>query len=293
MMKRCLVSVAALSISSLASVPVGAKSYESDYAWFDGIEKLLSDAKTRAEGVKGLETQFPGFSQRLKRAVGLSGRRWEESWNYDENAKAEIVKPAVLQSLGIKMTQQGARGTQSAGVMHTYGYLFSLLETPYGRKGKRWIEAEIDRRLDLKAKHLSVHPARGEFLANLTQVLDELSRRAEHRIEEVSLTKGNKNTGQWKVATFLVPFLKPHSDSKNQETHLLFYGVKRTKTARFWSWVTAFPVNEGMAQSIRKVSQPEGGKAPYQPRFNWNPSLVPGESFELIRMSYRDSGTTR
>src|SRR5262245_13206806 len=64
---------------------------------------------------------------------------WGRSANFDENAQSVIVDPAIVRAVG-ETAGVPARGRfVHAGLLHTYGYLFSLIETPYGAKRDRWV----------------------------------------------------------------------------------------------------------------------------------------------------------
>lgn len=53
-------------------------------------------------------------------------------------------------------------------MQHTYGYLFSVLETPYGFKRARWVTPVIDDGLGLPAGTIAPLPAAGTLLGNVT-----------------------------------------------------------------------------------------------------------------------------
>jgi len=55
-----------------------------------------------------------------------------------------------------------------AGVQHTYGYLFSVLPTPYGYKRSRWVEPTIDDGLGLPRGTIAPVPVAGTLLGNVT-----------------------------------------------------------------------------------------------------------------------------
>ncbi|MDO9181974.1 MAG: hypothetical protein Q7U04_06180, partial [Bacteriovorax sp.] len=55
-----------------------------------------------------------------------------------------------------------------AGITHTYGYLFSTLETPYGFKRKRWVEPSVNYAFSLNGNSLSPETIQGGMLSNIT-----------------------------------------------------------------------------------------------------------------------------
>ena len=115
-----------------------------------------------------LEDELPGLRRNLNLAAGVSARNWTECTVFDELAKAEILPGKAMSGLGIRRAVTSGVAHAPAGLMHTYGYLFSQLQTAYGLKGKRWIESRLDERLGLPAGTFSPLAAEGEFAANLT-----------------------------------------------------------------------------------------------------------------------------
>ncbi|MGC3970942.1 MAG: hypothetical protein QM775_27505 [Pirellulales bacterium] len=59
---------------------------------------------------------------------------WGRSVNFDEHAGQTIVDPAIVEVVG-ELAGKSMRGeVVHAGLLHTYGYLFSVIDTPYGAK---------------------------------------------------------------------------------------------------------------------------------------------------------------
>ena len=58
---------------------------------------------------------------------------WGRSVNADENTGETIVHPAILAAIGALAGVPMRGRFVQAGLQHTYGYLFSLIDTPYGR----------------------------------------------------------------------------------------------------------------------------------------------------------------
>lgn len=65
---------------------------------------------------------------------------WGTSLNYEKNVNNHIVDSELLLSIG-ELAGWKEKETLffHAGLLHTYGYLFSKLSTPYGYKRERWI----------------------------------------------------------------------------------------------------------------------------------------------------------
>lgn len=101
---------------------------------------------------------------------------WGTSANFDENARATIVQPAILDEIGRRAGVVIRDGEVChAGLLHTYGYLFSTLETPYGYKRERWLQPTIERGLRLETGVLQAIPVGGTLLANVTCLLAHLA----------------------------------------------------------------------------------------------------------------------
>jgi hypothetical protein len=62
-----------------------------------------------------------------------------------------------------------------AGVQHTYSYLFSLLQTPYGYKRARWVEPDVTSGFGLPAGTLGPTPPDGTLFENATYLAGEIA----------------------------------------------------------------------------------------------------------------------
>lgn len=258
-----IVVAAALAASGRASA---APSYETYAKLYD---RLMNGA-TAAQ----LEDALPGLAGNLRTANEVSARYWTASTPYDELAKAYILPDRVMDALGIRREKTEGVVHVPAGLMHTYGYLFSQLKTAYGLKGKRWIESRLDERLGLPAGTFSPVAPRGEFTSNVTSVLLQLigakaqiptaaklrpRAKVAGRIEQAVRWSG---PGGESVFTYLVE-LKPLPRFETADTHLLIYETFDGKEHRL---VTAFPVDRKFAETIMKT--PPSSSAAFAPRFN-------------------------
>jgi hypothetical protein len=245
-----------------------------DYETFARLHARLLDKDT----AKQLEDDLPRLRRSLKIAGDASGKYWTDCTVFDELAKAEILPEKAMTALGIPRVVTGGVAHSPAGVMHTYGYLFSQLQTAYGLKGKRWIESRLDERLGLPAGTFSPLTAEGEFASNLTSTLFQLIGVTEKVAHAAKLKPAAKALGRveqrvtWKtpdgktvkasVFTYLVP-LAPLAGFTTSDDYLLIYEVLRDGRHRF---TTAFPVGKGFADGIMSV-KPD--KEPvFKPRFN-------------------------
>lgn len=259
-----------LPFLSASSGPPAALSYET----FAGLYARLLGGETAVQ----ISDTMPGLSHNLKTALRVSESYWTDCTPYDELAKEDILPVGVLAALGIPRRIDGGVAHVPAGVMHTYGYLFSQLKTAYGLKGKRWIESRLDERLGLPAGTFSPQAPRGEFASNVTSALlqlagekPKLSRAARLKPSAAVLGRIEQNV-TWRapdgreiaavVVTRLVE-LKPLEGLETDDVALLIYEVVRDGRRRL---VTAFPVGRGFADELARAKFSE--EAAFKPRFN-------------------------
>lgn len=215
------------------------------------------------ETAKDLEDVLPGLARNLEAARRVSDAEWTDSVVRDELADGDILPAKVLAGLGILPTVSSGVAHVPAGVMHTYGYLFSQLKTAYGLKGRRWTQSRLDERLGLAPGTFSPRPPRGEFTANVTKALRDLIKTGRGgRVEEAVLwrTPTGVEVGGT-VRTYLFP-LKA-LPGLEAETHLLIYELETGGRRRL---VTTFPVSAAFAAGLM-AAQPES-TASFVPRFN-------------------------
>lgn len=254
----------------------------------------------RFAAVRALERRMPGFSRRFEKAHHPELLAcWAHSSPIDANAHGEILPEATRARLGMTTAYLSeTRPFVHAGLMHSYGYLFSTLQTPYGLKGKRWVESRIDERLGLAAGTLAPVPVEGgEFLHNLTWLLYHLTGDWEAippalqgRIAgEISPSLGRKedfprpegvveekvayeNGEHLVVRTHFFP-LAPLADYETRDASLLVYSVvyPGSEIPRL---VTAFPVDAGF---VARVLDPNAPAVEFVSRYNLvlDPAVVP------------------
>jgi len=244
----------------------------------DAMLVRLHARLSAGEPAKRLEDELPRLGRNLNIAREISSRYWTDCTIVDELAKAEILSARTMKALGIRLKSTGSVSHASAGLMHTYGYLFSRLPTAYGYKSKRWVESRLDERLGLPAGTFSPLATEGEFASNLTSVLFQLIGAPVKIARAAPLTPAAKALGHveqrvtWKtgrgtkveasVFTHLVP-LAPLPGHKTSDTHLLVYAVRRDGHHRL---TTAFPVARAFAETIQRT-QPDAEPV-FSPRFN-------------------------
>lgn len=183
---------------------------------------------------------------------------WGRSSNIDAGAKKPVVKPELLAELSELAGQDFDRENQvaNAGLLHTYGYLLSNLETPFGFKRDRWTKGDLERGLGLKRGFISPKPRTGTLLSNLTEVFRSLDQRRGLRLTQTMPEPGVTLT------TALIDFDPKPADPKADSAGL-FYSCKVESREYF---VTAFPVGGWMVGKIQKSARRAEGEI--QARYN-------------------------
>ncbi len=155
----------------------------------------LRAAAERGEALSDLvEALLPRFSEDL---AGDRRRRallslWGLSSNRDEVADTCIVHRPILEALA-ELVRLPLIGTSfHAGLMHTYGYLLSDLQTPYGLKRDRWLRPDLDRHFGLPGAVLRDRPDHGTLFANATYLMGQIAFR-ERRRERALLRRQRKH----------------------------------------------------------------------------------------------------
>ncbi len=231
---------------------------------YDFYKQLYSKVE-QSKGKASIDKEIPKFSKNIKKALEVSKKNWSDSVIYDELAKENILPKEILKKLGIPFKTTKDVLHVPAGVMHTYGYLFSQLETKYGKKSKRWIESRIDERMGLPAGTFSPNPPKGEFLENLTKELYRAVAGENPKAPQVGFIEEEVNYTNGKSVRVLTHFIQllDLEDQKNEK--LLVYQIQyKNKPAWF---VTAFPVNELFFGEVKNSKAHD--IEIFKPRYNW------------------------
>lgn len=187
---------------------------------------------------------------------------WGQSLNFDSGAKKQIVDDKIIGDLQALFNIKNDNKIVHAGIMHTYGYLFSTIETPYGFKRKRWIDPTLNAAFDLSGNSFSPETIDGGLLSNVTYFSGMLAFKNK---TELSLLKNVSNEvftynyaglsvdrveeeikGHTLVTT-LVRF--PVKLMVAENDYLLIYSTVNQVTKKEFL-VTAFPIN---AESYEKI----------------------------------------
>lgn len=226
---------------------------------------------------------------------------WGRSFNFDENAGQTIVAPEIVAAVG-RLAGVPMRGRAvHAGLLHTYGYLFSSIKTPYGLKRDRWLSQSLEQGLGLEESLLSDRPHSGTLLGNATWLFGQIAFRkhsaalrrldscgasvaAELRdgdfaikktiriIEEAqpaAVAKSKTPPGLVRFIIDLVPYRHQPANPAADDT-LLVYSVQIGRSAP--QLITGFPVKQAAARALRE-SVDEPSPVEIRPRYN---AAVPG-----------------
>jgi len=265
-----------------------------DCPWAE-VARSLETLSESSDIIRALEQKTPRLSSQLRELARTPEllELWGKSINYDEYAKGTIVHPPLMDAL-LKLSNAPDRNERivHAGIEHTYGYLFSNLQTPFGYKRARWVKTDIEKGLGLPSQILHPLTEQGSFLANVTALAAHISL-TDHPQLKQTLTKAR--TAPWlhdvqkfkrnlqitrlteqvqisqsdavELRTDFVEFSKPLSESKN--THLLIYSLRETRGTKALppQLITLFPVEESF---VSKALNPLGlgDQKPVTTRYN-------------------------
>ncbi|MCA9037643.1 MAG: hypothetical protein KDA91_21060 [Planctomycetaceae bacterium] len=146
---------------------------------FEAIAGNLIRAREQpvAQRTDLLRSACPEIVRLIETDRGLSGPTifWGRSVNLDEFTKSVIVDASILETI----LHLGGRPTNlsspHAGLQHTYGYLFSLIETPFGKKRDRWVSNTLELSLGLPDDVLGPAPKQGTLLSNATWLAGQIA----------------------------------------------------------------------------------------------------------------------
>lgn len=200
----CAADVASESQSSAVvntlDCPVQADDEKPEDCPWAGVARALRAEEKSAEGVTNriqarLKELVPELDAAIARTSALGGddlkyvALWGRSSNYDVSqlnqarpipTVDEPIIDALDERAGLPAARHGdvnslldpntpIRGAITfAGVEHTYGYLFSLLHTPFGYKRARWVRDDIEAGFGLPRGTLGPLPKEGTLFSNLT-----------------------------------------------------------------------------------------------------------------------------
>ena len=265
------------------------------FAWMTGVEPIQGRAQIPVTDdewnslstnlIQDIERGYPVAEKlfeilpQMRKILKTDSQRtfmkslWGTSLNRDEHARAEIVNPKVILKLSEEVGVPLPDGDRVfAGIEHTYGYLFSILNTSFGHKRLRWIQGELENGLGLSKGTLGPFPQEGTLFGNVTYFFGRIAFRTDDAvlsqlmtlreglskdliqysyedltpirvIEEVTLSESR----QVQLRTDLVPFLK--QPTTGGATYLLIYSVEDSQNSAS-QLITGFPIEDRMVKSL-------------------------------------------
>ncbi|GAB5402992.1 MAG: hypothetical protein Aurels2KO_12230 [Aureliella sp.] len=263
------------------------------------VECLLSTAHHGRVALRAFRKQLPELSEQIERDRGSEALTlWATSLNFDENAQARITDCKLLNAIG-RLARCPIRDGSAyhAGLLHTYGYLLSQVDTPYGKKHERWTSGALESGLGLPAGSLLDLGGDSSLLQNATCLFTLLAGNAQmladtkfvhpeilnygsteldrKTIREVVEIQGGD---RFELDTHLIWFPVP----ARRDTALLIYGVRLSGGP--FRLVTGFPVSD---DSMTELLAPENFGIARSIRLRYNAVVegFPAEAFgsrELI-----------
>lgn len=192
---------------------------------------------------------------------------WGKSLNFDSGAKKQIISDNIITDLHSKFHLKIDKKIVHAGITHSYGYLFSVLNTPYGFKRKRWIAPTLNYGFALSGNSLSPETTQGGLLSNVTYFAGKIAFKSEsekarldhlgnvsdeiryfdYKKLDVKFIEEEINHSHLSLRTALVKLPFKRSDEENE--YWLIYTLLNQKD-RNEVLITAFPIKRDAYNKI-------------------------------------------
>lgn len=213
---------------------------------------------------------------------------WGSSLNRDEITETTIVAPHILRTVGDIAGIERDGDVVHAGIQHTYGYLFSTIETPFGFKRDRWVKPALERGLGIQEPTIRPQPTAGTLLGNLTYLLGRIAFRGHAKeirvlrslrarvsplvtdfpFSQQAIVRLTESIRLRRLRTVSIQsdFVQLAKPRKTSPDFLLVYSF-RGSNLPLRQLITAFPVT---AQFVQEYAAPEtlGQRRPVRTRFN-------------------------
>ena len=278
-----------------------------DCPWAAIARNLIRASESHYPVSPVLEREAPGLFKQLQRDASSPEMKslWGVSINYDELAHGTVVHPAILVSLSEQSRAPLLKAPYAhAGIEHIYGYLFSVLRTPYGYKRARWVHGDIPQGLGLPPGIIQPDLAQGTLLTNVTYLIGRIAFRHEvgalqvlkslepkvapplrnFNFQGLEIKRLEESAGPVVLRTDFVKF--PVINAGRPNTHLLIYSTfdKRENRARL---ITTFPVTEAF---VTNALNPEGlgEDKPIITRYNAFVEGITGKTWKGLRRLAKD-----
>ncbi len=212
---------------------------------------------------------------------------WGQSINFDELAKGTIVAPSILDYLLGEFQAPPRQDRYShAGLEHTFGYLFSTLQTAFGFKRARWIGTDIEVGFGLPVGMMSPFPSEGTLFSNVTYLAAHIAFR--DKPELIAIAENNSYAVSAEVkalakSKFTIRRLEESVEqplaAKIHTDIVTFPNAPATQSNQFWlvysidnHLITAFPVGKSFVDGVFDLSL-QGSGVVIQTKYN---AYIPG-----------------
>jgi hypothetical protein len=265
---------------------------QNDCPWAAVTRNLIADSSQAV--MPRLERMLPEFHAQVLADSKKTALKelWGQSFNFDEIAKATTVHPSIIEALsGFFGVPAPHENIVHAGLEHTYGYLFSVLKTPFGYKRDRWVSGKIEKGLGMAPGIFGPNPSEGTLFTNVTYFAGRVAFREDAKQRaillrtkdvpqalkqfdydslrtvrlmetvEVPPESGKGKPRQVTLRTDLVPFVQ----ATPENAYLLVYSVV-DQELRGPKLITAFQVDA--AFGTRLLETELGDDKPIQSRYN-------------------------
>ncbi len=252
-------------------------------------QEIISGNQSAISAASLLKLRAPELYEQICRSGKCQSllNLWGECLNVDDNTSEEIVDPSILKLLGELTGVSMDSPVVHAGIQHSYGYLFSLIETPYGQKRERWTERSLETALEFSRPTFQPITRHGTLLLNLTYFLGRIMfrgrrseiarlRRSRH-IVDPHLTDVNYRqlkcyriieeigTGKQRIQAISDLLTLANSPDPEALHAFLIYGI-RSEWSDDFKLITAFPIS---AESFHLLLEPPCGvKVRVQLKYN-------------------------
>ncbi|TWU02995.1 hypothetical protein [Stieleria varia] len=261
--------------------------------------------------VEQLQRLCPDVVCQLEQDSGRGGPLifWGTCRNVDELAGKVIVDPGILKLIFRVAEQRLDIEFPHAGLQHTYGYLFSVINTPYGKKRERWTSDALEHSLALPSDTLSPAPATGTLLANATWLAGNIAFRgharrnwlirclrkrvasamgqldidAMTRLRSVETISLQRDRGRDASVSLITDLLRLPQTERGAEEWLLVYSVNDSRKPHP-EIITLFTVAQAFVQAVRERSA-KGKLDDIRLRYNaWVPGFPAAPQSGTVRL---------
>jgi galactitol-specific phosphotransferase system IIB component len=256
-----VVLIISLSCASKKTRSISAFTPTQDQYWNDLVDESR-EAHARITDV--LEENYPSLYNEilLDSKDPMLPMFWGQSTNFDSGAKKQIVDTEIIQVIQAMFNIKNDNKIVHAGIMHTYGYLFSTINTSYGYKRKRWISPTLNIGFGLNGNSLSPETIEGGLLSNVTyftgmialsdKIKLGLLKNVSNEVVTYDYSKLNVDrleeaTKDYTIVTSLVKL--PNKVENDANEYLLIYSIIDHRIQKE-TLVTAFPINTDSYKNI-------------------------------------------